>query len=504
MLEKNAIQKINENNCDILFITVPYTDTDKPLQAPSVLKSVVEANGFKARTRDVNHDFLISNHPFLDEMKQYFSFGHSSNSETLKHAQDYVQGVAKLLLERYDPTYVAISVFTYQCQTFTELLAIELKKIKHRVGIIIGGQGLTTQGIQSKDTWAMMCKKQGIVDHYIISEGEDALISLLKKGTGKGVDGADWQQKTNLDNIPYPNYDDYDFEKYTNKKLMITGSRGCVRKCTFCDIHKHWQKFVFRSGRSIADEMISQSEKYKIYDFSFTDSLVNGSMKAYRDMITILADYNNHADKKLTWGGQFIVRGLNSMTEKDWKLTKESGANSLALGIESGSESVRNHMRKQFSDKDLDEFVEQAHLQNISLTFLMIIGYPTEKEEDFLQTLKMFKRYQKYQKVISDVSLGTTLGVLPGTPLADEMQAEMSLNKGENFWLYKKNPTLDFRERIKRRIIAGEELSKMGYCISGNDGNFKLLHYLWNIYKNKQTQNVIDINTSSLAQQKYS
>jgi radical SAM superfamily enzyme YgiQ (UPF0313 family) len=492
------------NDCDILFITVPYTDTDKPLQAPSVLKSVVEANGFTARTHDVNHDFLTSGHPHLDAMKQYFGFGTTTNTGILKHMHDYVESVAGLLLNKYNPTYVAISVFTYQCQTFTKLLSVKLKDINPKLKIVLGGQGLKTEGIQSKDSWAKECKKQGIIDHYIISEGEEALIALLKQGAGKGVDGAEWQQKTNIDDIPYPNYDDYDLEKYADKKIMITGSRGCVRKCTFCDIHKHWQKFVFRSGRSIADEMIQQSQKYNIHDFSFTDSLINGSMKAYRDMITILAQHNRSAKKKLTWGGQFIVRGLSSMTEQDWALTKDSGARSLSLGIESGSESVRDHMKKQFSDEDLDQFIEQAYKHNVSVVFLMIIGYPTETKNDFLLTLRMFKRYTKYQKIIDSVILGTTLGILPGTPLADDMGDDITINNGENFWTYKKNPTLDFRERIKRRIIAGEELSKMGYKLLGNDDNYKLLHYLWNIYKNKQTQNVIDINTSNLEQQKYS
>lgn len=490
--------------CDILFITVPFTDTDQPLQAPSVLKAVVESKGFTAKTYDVNHNFLKSNHQHLDAMKQYFAFGTTSNSDVLIHVSDYIDSVAKSLLERYDTSFIAMSVFTYQCQVFAKLLSQKLKQINPLVKIILGGQGLTTQGIQANVSWAETCKDQGIIDHYIISEGEEAMISLLEKGKGTGVDGADWKQKTYLDDMPYPDYDDYDLGKYGEKKITITGSRGCVRKCTFCDIHKHWQKFVFRSGRSIADEMIYQSEKYAINDFSFTDSLINGSMKAYRNMIKILAEHNDNSEKKLTWGGQFIVRGIKSMTEEDWRLTKASGAKSLALGIESGSESVRDHMKKQFSDTDLDEFMEQAYKNNVSVSFLMIIGYPTETETDFLKTLAMFKKYRKYQKIIKSVFLGTTLGILPGTPLAEDMGDDISLNNGENFWTYRKNPKLDFRERIKRRIITGEELSKMGYSIPGNEDNFKLLHYLWNIYKNKQKQNVIDMNTSSLEQQKYS
>ena len=491
-------------NCDILILAVPFTDTDKPLQAPAILKAVVEKHNYTAQTYDLNYALLKSKHKELDFLKQYFSFGTTNDYSKIILAEEYVSDIAAEILKMYNPTFIAVSVFTYQCQTFAMLLAQQLKKIKPSITIIFGGQGLSTQGIQSSDAWAKECKQLGLIDHYIISEGEQALLNLLKYGKGKGIDNTDWEQQLDIDDNPYPNYENYNLDRYKSKTLMITGSRGCVRKCTFCDIHKHWKRFVFRSGKSIADEMIHQSEKYKIDDFTFTDSLINGSMKAYRDFLSVLSEYNKSADKKLSWGGQFIVRGLSSMTKNDWAMTKLSGAKSLALGIESGSEAVRDHMKKQFSDQDLDEFMEQAHSNNVDVTFLMLVGYPTETHAEFIQTLKMFKKYKKYQSVIGNVVLGTTLGILPGTPLAEELIADVEMNDGENFWLYKKNPTLDFRERIKRRIILGEECAKMGYTLESNEDNYKLLHYLWNIYKNKQKQNVIDLNTTNLHEQKYS
>ena len=491
-------------NCDILILAVPLTDTDKPLQAPAVLKAVVEKHGYTAQTYDLNYELITSKNKELDFLKQYFSFGTTNDHNKIILAEDYVSDMATKILKIYDPTFIAVSVFTYQCQTFSMLLAQHLKKIKPGIKIIFGGQGLSiASGIQSSDAWAKECKQLGLIDHYIISEGEQALLNLLKDGKGKGIDNTDWEQKLDLDDNPYPNYDDYNLEQYSFKTLMITGSRGCVRRCTFCDIHKHWKRFVFRSGKSIAEEMIHQSERYKIYNFNFTDSLINGSMKAYRDFITVLAEHNQSAEKKLSWGGQFIVRGIHSMTEKDWKLTKISGGDKLNVGVESGSEAVRDHMKKQFSDKDMDEFVEQAHINKVRLQFLMIMGYPTETLHDFKLSLKMFKRYRKYQSVITKVVLGSTLGILPGTPLAEELEQSVQMNGGENFWVYDKNKSLDFRERIKRRIIMGEECAKMGFDVTNNN-DYKLLHYLWNIYKNKQTQNVIDLNTSSLNEQKYS
>ena len=134
----------------------------------------------------------------------------------------------------------------------------------------------------------------------------------------------------------------------------------------------------------------------------------------------------------------------------------------------------------------------------------MIIGYPTETEKDFQESIDMFRKYKPYQSIIDTVHLGSTLGVLPGTPLAEDHVHDLSLNDGENFWIYEKNKSLTFKERIKRRLIAGEELQKMGYTISKNDNQIKLLHFLWGIYKNKQKQGVDDLITEDLQGQKYS
>ena len=380
-----------------------------------------------------------------------------------------------------------------------------VRKINPDIKIVFGGQGLATQGIAPReDLWVERLKKADIIDHYIVSEGEVSIVNLLKEGKGPGIDNKDWEQQLDLDSIAWPDYSDYDLEKYEGHSLKITGSRGCVRRCSFCDIHKHWKKFVFRSGQSIANEMFAQSEKHNKYDFRFSDSLVNGSMKAYRDFVQTVAEHNRTAKNKITWSGQFIVRGLKSMTETDWKHTKESGATNLLLGIESGSESVRDHMKKQFSNKDMDEFMEQAHINGVGVTFLMIIGYPTETHEDFLDTLRMFKRYKKYHNIIMEVALGSTLAILPGTPLAEQYEGDITLNDGENFWTYKHNTELTFQERIKRRIIAGEELQKMGYKLDFNDGNIRLLHFLWEVYKKKQKQGIVDLTTSEVQNQKYS
>jgi hypothetical protein len=91
----------------------------------------------------------------------------------------------------------------------------------------------------------------------------------------------------------------------------------------------------------------------------------------------------------------------------------------------------------------------------------------------------MFKKYQKYaNNIITNISLGSTLGILPGTPLfnsADQLQIQ--LDKHENNWIAIENPNLTLKERIRRRTLAKEYVLSLGYQIH-NDESTSMLDIL--------------------------
>ena len=464
---------------DIVFCNVPIVQTRKPFSAPAILKSVVEKHGYSAKTIDFNSEFNTGEET---ELNNFWMFGNGEKN-IIDVAAVYTHKWAKHILQ-HKPKWIGISVFAYTCQIATEMLCLSIKAIDTDVKIVLGGNGMATGGINGDFTWPEKLRQAKTIEAYIRSEAEESIINLLQGNlTYPGINqNAVPTQINDLDKLPIPNYDDYIFENYERKALPITGSRGCVRQCTFCDIHSHWKKFVYRTGESICNEMKELSAIHKIYHFKFTDSLINGSMKAYRDFISNLSKHNKKTDHPITWSGQFIARPASQMTEQDWKMTQESGGEDLAIGVETGSDKVRNDMQKKFTNKDLDFCVEMAFKFNIKIALILMTGYPTETQEDFDQTLEMFSRYQKFKQVIEPV-LGTTVAILPRTPLQDfAKKNNFVFGNTENEWWWHQNPNLTLKERLRRRILLGMHCKSLGYKFD-EEKELRTMRYIWKNHK---------------------
>ena len=168
------------------------------------------------------------------------------------------------------------------------------------------------------------------------------------------------------------------------------------------------------------------------------------------------AQIHNAREKKIKWNGQFIVRGAKTFSQQDFDNLANSGCDHLTMGLESGSEAVRNHMRKKFSNSDIDYFVNNLGERNITMKFLLIVGYPTETEEDFEMTLEMLRKYGKYSYLIS-VSPHMML-TYKNTPL-DLEHRELYDEEGFHW----KNDISDYDIRYIRFKKVFEVGKEMGY-----------------------------------------
>jgi radical SAM superfamily enzyme YgiQ (UPF0313 family) len=489
---------------DLLVVSVPVLDLQYPPSSPAVIKSVVNAAGFTARTLDLN--LLLKNICGTDNnfyAIQYnfenVSPGFIETDDTVDAFFDNDKDLIRTWLhssieqiKSYQSRWLGISVFSYKSHKAALALCVEVRKQLPDTKIVLGGRGASAyalgpdhdyfyQKIQSFFgpypvlNFGETLLHYGVVDNVIQGDGEQAIIDLLNGKTETNTHAS--VDDIELETIPFVDFDDYELDQYNyinEPTIPITGSKGCVRKCTFCDIPVLWPKFKFRSGEHIAKEMIHLYNKHGVKKFYMSDSLVNGSMQAFTNFITVLAEHNRaYPEASIKWVGQYITRPIsNALNDQYYDLLKASGGEGLTIGVESGSDAVRAHMKKQFKTVDIDAELEHFDRRGIVCVLLFFSCYPTERWEDFLDTVNMFIRYQKYcaTGTIYKLTLGTPYTHHPQTPLWN-MQEEIGLEskKGSDIlWRLNENKELTFIERVRRRLILQEVATALKLPMSRN------------------------------------
>jgi radical SAM superfamily enzyme YgiQ (UPF0313 family) len=431
----------------LLITSVPWTDTESPLLAPALLKGMCMARGINTVAIDCNQEVLhfIKTRFEKQDLKILQEFFYNG-IKIFDHKK--VRSVIDYIVERilaYDPTHVALSLLTYASKIACEWICFRLRQKAPHVKIIIGGAGIFNT-LESTQNIAETLLQQKQIDFYIKGDGDVSLPDLVLKESASrevhGVNSVEWQQVPDLNRLPFPDYSDYNMDLYENMSIGIVGSRGCVRRCTFCDIHEHWKKYQWRNAEDIFQELLWHYKKTKITKFKFQDSLINGNQIEFRKLMKLLAEHNEkNTDEQLKWSSFFIFRPQTQMPEQDW-IDISKSAYQLTVGIESINEQVRFHMGKKFTNEDMHYCFDMCAKYKIPCHMLLIVGYVTDTEQTNKETMQWFQSNKHYYpNPISNVSLGGTLGILPGTELyrrKDELGIQLKDELFDHKWSIEK------------------------------------------------------------------
>jgi inorganic pyrophosphatase len=459
---------------------------DRPPGAPALLKSAVEEAGYTCQTLDLSIDFFVNQcNKDVDQyntLTSVFRPQESCSAQAEQSAQEWVNTSINKL-KAIKPKLVGLSVFTNFQHRATVRLAQAIRTHLPDVKIIVGGMGLIVNaaslsqepGIKKIDLIKLfpqyLTEKQ--LTDFVVPYGNELtdLINILEQVVGISEKTTNYQEEKVIYNSPIPNYDNYSLDNYfwnDGKALPVTGSKGCVRSCTFCDVPGYFGKFKYRTGKDIADEMIHQKKTYNINRFEFTDSLVNGSLKAFKEWMTIVADYNDTQTEQnqIRWFGQYICRPQRHTPEEIYSLMRRSGVLNLTIGLESGSNYILKEMKKQVTIEDYYDELEQFQKYGVKAQYLVLPGFYNETWDRYLETLDCLVKLQKY------VASGTVTNVNVGPPLFLNNQMEITRRAdelglivdplSENTWRTIHDPDYDYVERVRRRLIIELLLDKLG------------------------------------------
>ena len=283
---------------DILLCAIPKHGVNVPPLAIAYLQGVCKAHGFSTDIRDFNLELWEStihtdwweiwkeSNETLYKGKKFFKF----YDEVYKH---HIDKWAKEIAE-HPATYVGISCFSYRSLPTLKYLSPLIKKYNPNKKIIVGGSPVYTY-----HKWII---ENNLADYAVSNEGENALLEILYNKAKPGHILK--PQIQDLNTLPKPDYTGFDFERYVPRdpgglrvresnykrdayEAGIMGSRGCVRRCTFCDVETFYPKFRWRSAQSIYDEMLHLLDK-GINHIYFFDSLINGNQKELETLCNLI------------------------------------------------------------------------------------------------------------------------------------------------------------------------------------------------------------------------
>ena len=274
-----------------------------------------------------------------------------------------------------------------------------LRKIRPNAEVIIGGIHPTVM--------PETCVADGF-DAAFIGEGEQSLLEWVTRISPMLIDGLCFQGRAgivrtkkrallNINTFPFPARHLLPLDHVVSDDLVtdnatatvITTSRGCPMKCSFCANGKGtvWDgTWRMRSVENIAAELRHIRKDYNVQEIRLVDDMV-GAKRGH-----IAGISQAMAETGFQWRCHLRV---DTARPEDLLLMKQSGCIEVSFGIESASPKVLKHNHKGYSEPGAAyEAVRCAKAVGLRVRAYFIIGLPGEDRISVRQTEEMIGKLE--------------------------------------------------------------------------------------------------------------
>jgi len=419
------------------------------------LSAYLKNRGHHVYVKDFNAECPAKN----DSDSVYWSI-ERNQIDFLEKKKSMIEKFSEEVLD-FSPDVVGMSVWDAQ-RVFSLAMASMLKRQKQDIKVVFGGP--TCSYWQRGREWI----KDEFVDCVISGEGEvtfaefietkvagtKALPGCIIKNDDRIIFGGWRKEIEDLDSIPFPDYSQFSFDKYLLfNTYPIVLTRGCGWNCSFCTSRTVWRKLRSRSPENVFAEIKYCLQKYSINKFFSCDHSTNSDMNLLSRLCDLILEHGVEIEEISAFG-----QVKPGMTDKKFlEKLKKAGFTSWGIGIQSGSDRVLRSMRRPHTSEMIEQTLKAIHESGIKLFVDFIVGYPTETEKDFKQTLEFVSKIVGYIENIS---------VMPYCDIgANDLQFHperygiYALNTGSNSW-ESESCTPAIRE--KRYQIFQEHLLSLG------------------------------------------
>ena len=328
-----------------------------------------------------------------------------------------------------------------------------IKQLYPDVVTIVGG------GMITADAEVAMQAFGHLADYGVIGEGEVTdveLISTLAKGgdvaqvpgliynaDGQWIRTAPRPDIMDLDALPMPDYEGFDYDKYlaTNGEydggvkyspVAIVGGRSCKYNCTFC-FHPSGSKYRQRSLDSIFAEIDYLMERYPVNYIALREELFASDLQRVLDFCQRIQRY------PLVWSIQLRV---DSVCPQMVQALKASGCRYIFLGIESADNEILRSMRKHITIEQVEYALDLCISSGLDTRSTIILGDVIESVESARRTIQWWKEH----KHRSSIDIGMIIA-FPGSALYHQARRNGRIPDPVRF-LHDGCPILNLSERM--------------------------------------------------------
>lgn len=315
----------------------------------------------------------------------------------------FVEHVLEDILSIRKNGYSLIGFSVSLQQIVTSLLVAERLKLHDpSVVTIFGG------AIMLDDMGAGLMKHFPFIDMICCGEGEETLRQLLAGDdirssafhqgipnltyrTGDQISANQQADLIEMCHLPIPDYTDYfqhslrdnDVDLYP--KISIETSRGCFYgKCSFCNLNAQWlTHYRSKSAAQVYEEIRTLTNKHQTLRILFADSNVSNRSDLFQLMAKDTCDYHCWAE-------------VSGHLKKDAVvLMRKAGVEDIQIGIESFSDRLLKDLNKGVGLMRNIEMLKWCAEYRFELFYNIIVGYPSETDQDVNETLRTmaFTRY---------------------------------------------------------------------------------------------------------------
>jgi len=258
-------------------------------------------------------------------------------------------------------------------------------------------------------------------------------------------------------------------------KAYVTIMYGCNNFCSYCIV-----PYVRGRERSRQSYEIEKEIKELIKDGYKDITLLGQNVNSYGKDLKIETDFADLLRQLNNIEGDFRLRFMTShpkdITKKliDTITESEKVCNHIHLPVQAGSNKILKLMNRGYTREKYFELIDYAKskIKDLVLTSDILVGFPTETDDDFLETIDLIK------KVEFDCLFTFIYSKRKGTP-ADTMEGQIPYEqKHKNFAILIKEQNLiskrindNYLGKTVRVLAEGKSQSNEDMLTGRTEGN---------------------------------